>query len=198
MIFKPCGSFQLSGYQRVHLAGRWHSPSRSGGGQSILRERRKPVREEVTIRPVQGFPDPLSQLRRGVDVVGIPVGQRGDPIRQREGCRQRPDPRDYGQAGGSKTSSGCRSRQRRAGRCRMVGGRSHQPAIRGADPEGWGTPTVAASAGGVPRSFRRLRFMPGCIIRSTDARFCRSVPKCPAPSTLLRDRTEPGSACQRP
>jgi hypothetical protein len=99
MIFKPCGSFQLSGYQRVHLAGRWHSPSRSGGGQSILRERRKPVREEVTIRPVQGFPDPLSQLRRGVDVVGIPVGQRGDPIRQREGCRQRPDPRDYGQPG---------------------------------------------------------------------------------------------------
>ena len=100
MIFKPCGSFQLSGYQRVHLAGRWHSPSRSGGGQSILRERRKPVREEVTIRPVQGFPDPLSQLRRGVDVVGIPVGQRGDPIRQREGYRQRPDPRDYGQPDG--------------------------------------------------------------------------------------------------
>src|SRR3954453_15039869 len=57
---------------------------------------------------------------------------------------------------------------------------------------------VAAIAGGVPCSFRRLRFMPGCTVRPTDARFCRSVPKCPAPSTLLRDRTEPGSACQRP
>jgi hypothetical protein len=203
MIFKPCGSFQLSGYQRVHLAGRWHSPSRSGGGQSILRERRKPVREEVTIRPVQGFPDPLSQLRRGVDVVGIPVGQRGDPIRQREGCRQRPDPRDYGQPGrqvGQKPAPVAGPVRGAPVDAEWWAGDpiNLEPAIRAADPEGWGTPTVAASAGGVPRSFRRLRFMPGCIIRSTDARFCRSVPKCPAPSTLLRDRTEPGSACQRP
>jgi hypothetical protein len=33
--------------------------SASGGWQSVLRENREPVRMEVAIRVVQGFPDPL-------------------------------------------------------------------------------------------------------------------------------------------
>jgi hypothetical protein len=49
-------------------AGQWHSPSRSGGGRSILWERRQPACEEVTIGPVEGFPNLLSQLGRGADV----------------------------------------------------------------------------------------------------------------------------------
>jgi hypothetical protein len=66
------------GYNRpvigaFHPAGQWHSPSRSGGGRSILWERRQPVCEEVTIGPVQGFPNLLSQLGRGADVLGLPV-----------------------------------------------------------------------------------------------------------------------------
>ena len=45
-----------SGYRRERRAGHGDSPSRSGGGRSILWERRQPVCEEVTIGPVEGFP----------------------------------------------------------------------------------------------------------------------------------------------
>ena len=62
-----------------HPAGQWHSPSRSGGGRSILWERRQPVCKEVTIGPVEGFPNLLSQLGRGADVLGLPVSQGCDP-----------------------------------------------------------------------------------------------------------------------
>ena len=183
MIFKPCGSFQLSGYQRVHLAGRWHSPSRSGGGQSILRERRKPVREEVTIRPVQGFPDPLSQLRRGVDVVGIPVGQRGDPIRQREGCRQRPDPRDYGQPGrqvGQKPAPVAGPVRGAPVDAEWWAGDpiNLEPAIRGADPRLMCSKKLCeVAAPGIERCGFCLALFPGVLhITSLSPHRCRSQP----------------------
>ena len=189
-----------SGYRRGRRAGHGDSPSRSGGGRSILWERRQPVCEEVTIGSIQGFPNLLSQLGRGADVLGLPVSQGCDPIRQREGHRQHPDPRDHSQTG------------RQVGHNPapvpgLVGGPLIDAERRADDPVNLPSAVlilkvaalqpVAASAGGVRCSFRRLRFMPGCIVRPTDARFCRSVPKCPASSTLLCDRAELGSAGQR-
>ena len=146
MIFKPCGACNSPGYRRV--------PPRRTVAQSFTlrrrakhpRERRQPVCEEVTIGSVQGFPDLLSQLGRGADVLGLPVSQGRDPIRQREGHRQRPDPRDHGQTG------------RQVGHNPapvpgLVGGPlidaerraddpvNLEPVIGGADPEGCRTPT---------------------------------------------------------
>jgi hypothetical protein len=34
--------------------------------------------------PAQGLPDLFPQLRRGADLPGASVGQRGDPIRERQ------------------------------------------------------------------------------------------------------------------
>ena len=122
-----------------------------------------------------------------------------DPIRQREGHRQRPDPRDHSQTG------------RQVGHNPapvpgLVGGPLIDAERRADDPVNLPSAVrilkdaalqpIAASAC-TPCSFRRLRFMPGCTVRPTDARFCRSGPECPESSTLLRDRAELGSAGQR-
>ena len=59
-----------------------------------------PVCEEVTISQVESLSDPLSQVRRGDDIAGGPVGECRNPVDKRQGHRQHPDPPDHGKSGG--------------------------------------------------------------------------------------------------